>query len=1043
MNLQQLCATLQACLSPNKVEREAAETYLKQHEAVKGHVVNLLRVAGEDSVDPAIRQSASISFKNTAKRTWSPSDDKQPTLDDEDKQLIRDNLVSALVRCPHAVQVQLGEVLRTIVLVDFPERFPSLASTVFSLLTSGDETQIFGGLYALRILARKFEFADEEDRAPLAAMQPTLMPVLLQLLQQLLANPSPDVRMAEYLKLLYKIVWCMSFMGPPAAWMQQDTADAWMGALHAAVLKPAPQEGAPTDADALERWSWWKAKKWALKLAYRLVDKYGDLRMTEGSKHAFAQMFVARWLSPFLDAVLQQVSDMASGRRVALRCQNLCLQLLRSGVETKEGYRHLAPHMDGLLSRVIFPMLRFNAADAQLWAEDPLEFMRKESDLLEDLYSPRTAASNFLFSTCERHAKAHLDRVMAALLAVMSTHTAAVAAGAQVSWEQATAMDGALLAVSTLSHVLKAKKRYRTQVPAMLGAHVLPCLHSPYGFIRAKALWVLGDYCDVEFTDGLGPGSTFAGLFSAVLSGMHDAEVPVAVKAVGSVRSFVETMEDKELLAPVLPHLLTSIFDLMNKVDNEELAGTLETITEKMGADIRPYAVELMRNLVTIFFKYASAAAGADEDDDSTPAAFAAYSVLRAVVMLLDSVWDSPELVPELTGLLLPLLQRYVDSEGEDMIEDLMEILTYLTSRAPTPLGQQLWSLWPQLQHCLTSFGITYWSDILMPLDNFISRDTPTFLAGQPVDYLSSVYQMVEYSLAGDFHDADVAPAPKLLEVVLLHCRGAVDPWLERYLAIVLKRLHTAEHSALRQSLMGVVANALFYNAPLALAALTRLDAVLPTFSAWFDMINRRTAKHNSSCFRSLHTKKVCVLGLLALLESADASLPPLLSSSLPQVVGGVLTLLEDYKALEEKIAKEEAEAEGEEGSDDDEGEEDEEEEDDEAADEYLENLSKLARKHRAAREGNDSDSDDDDGGGGTFWEEDDDDNVETPIDDVDPFVALSDAVARLQAAHAQRWQRVGEALDPAALARVQAALQHAALVKQKQQQKLAAGEAS
>jgi hypothetical protein len=32
--------------------------------------VNLLRVALEDSVDPAIRQVAAISFKNAAKRDW-------------------------------------------------------------------------------------------------------------------------------------------------------------------------------------------------------------------------------------------------------------------------------------------------------------------------------------------------------------------------------------------------------------------------------------------------------------------------------------------------------------------------------------------------------------------------------------------------------------------------------------------------------------------------------------------------------------------------------------------------------------------------------------------------------------------------------------------------------------------------------------------------------------------------------------------------------------------------------------------------------------
>jgi hypothetical protein len=41
-----------------------------QHKHARGQIVNLLRVALEDSVDPAIRQVAAISFKNAAKRDW-------------------------------------------------------------------------------------------------------------------------------------------------------------------------------------------------------------------------------------------------------------------------------------------------------------------------------------------------------------------------------------------------------------------------------------------------------------------------------------------------------------------------------------------------------------------------------------------------------------------------------------------------------------------------------------------------------------------------------------------------------------------------------------------------------------------------------------------------------------------------------------------------------------------------------------------------------------------------------------------------------------
>lgn len=43
-----------------------------QHEAAQGQVVNLLRVAAEPTVDLAVRQAASISFKNAVKSKWEP-----------------------------------------------------------------------------------------------------------------------------------------------------------------------------------------------------------------------------------------------------------------------------------------------------------------------------------------------------------------------------------------------------------------------------------------------------------------------------------------------------------------------------------------------------------------------------------------------------------------------------------------------------------------------------------------------------------------------------------------------------------------------------------------------------------------------------------------------------------------------------------------------------------------------------------------------------------------------------------------------------------
>lgn len=72
-------------------------------------------------------------------------------------------------------------------------------------------------------------------------------------------------------------------------------------------------------------------------------------------------------------------------------------------------------------------------------------------------------------------------------------------------------------------------------------------------------------------------------------------------------------------------------------------------------------------------------------------------------------------------------------------------------------------------------FGIDYWENILIPLDNFVSRGTEQFLNSTNPSYQDSVYALVQHTLAGDFDELSMIPAVKLMEVVLQNCPGKVS----------------------------------------------------------------------------------------------------------------------------------------------------------------------------------------------------------------------------------------------------------------------------
>lgn len=50
-----------------------------------------------------------------------------------------------------------------------------------------------------------------------------------------------------------------------------------------------------------------------------------------------------------------------------------------------------------------------------------------------------------------------------------------------------------------------------------------------------------------------------------------------------------------------------------------------------------------------------------------------------------------------------------------------------------------MWSLWPQIYEAYNDFALDYFENIMVPLDNYISRGTPTFLGGRSPCYLDQV----------------------------------------------------------------------------------------------------------------------------------------------------------------------------------------------------------------------------------------------------------------------------------------------------------------
>ena len=658
-------------------------------------------------------------------------------------------------------------------------------------------------------------------------------------------------------------------------------------------------------------------------------------------------------------------------------------------------YKLLAPSLPQLLTTVAFPLLCFSAADAELWSDDPHEYIRKGYDILEDMHSPRTAAMSFIAELL----RVRGDEQMHSFLSFLSSVLHRCSAGTPPESRPYAQLDGALFALGSLCELLRKRQPYCGQLEGMLGAHVLPEFSNPRGHLRAKACWVAGMYADVDFASA----QAFNSLLAAVVGRLADAELPVRVDAAVALRSFVESAVDLGALRSILPSLLDSLFQLMAEVESEDLVFTLEEVVEKFGDEMAPYAEGLIGNLVAAFWRLLAAEGEGDEEEGGT--ALSCLGCLRTMSTVLDAVSSQPALYPRLEAHLLPLLRRMISAEGQDVYEEVLDILSYLTYYSPT-LSDDLWALFPVLIANVNDWGLDYFRESLTALDNMISRDTQRFLGGWDAAgtrHLDAVFRLCAAVLSHPEHEEeDCMCAPQLLAIVLQHCGGQVDSLLEPALALVASRLEgtrRAEESFFRDVLLLVWTHALQYNARLALAAATRSGALGVLFTSWNAALGkRRRGSGKRVHFRREQDKKICALALTQLLALPPAEAPAMLGAFGTQMLVVAVELLSELKTQRQaRLKAEEEEDDGLESDDDS---------DDYAGVEDDEEAPGEAQPHAQGRApaaaGDDDGASDGDSDWSDFTEE--DDGAAGPLDAIDPFIFFTDAMSHLAATQQQRF---------------------------------------
>ncbi|KAF8713095.1 ARM repeat-containing protein, partial [Rhizoctonia solani] len=960
--------------------RIAAELELrKQAVGQAGMLSAVVQIVGTNGVDLSVRQAAVVFLKNAVARGYKSSNIPvqhqlpAPPVPDADKQVIKQHILPLIVASPNrAIRIQLAAILKTLVSHDFPERWPGFMENVVQLLQSDRSESVFGGMTALLEIFKTYRYRPDESTKILPQIVEKTFPLLVSLGSKAAANPGAP-ESADFLHLILK-TYRNSIQQRLSEHQQASSSLVPWGRLFFAVINvQPPADQVPESLDEREKCPWWKAKKWAYATLNRLFMRYGSpsdlVKALQKQYSKFAQHFATSFAPEILNTYLHQVElNVSGGTWLSKRVTYLIIQFLQQSAKAKTTWQVLKPHIQGLVSSFVFPLLVFTDDKAEAWAADPVEYVRFDIAEFEDYGTPFGMATVFIQSLATTRTKASFGPMLNFIQSIL---------GNPASTPQSRF--GAHRMTACLAGVILEHPDAKGVMESYVVSHVLPEFRSDHAYLRAVVrLYQLlrlnnkltsDQACELvtalmrhrfEFTEE----TNLEQLSTQVVHAFDDPELPVRLHAALALTELIQRPPVQQALKPMIGKVMQGLLKIADETDLDVLTTAMQTFVEQFSEDLVPIAVQLTTRLIDSYMRLLTETLSKEETaedwDENADKKFAAMGNARTIQTIVTAMEGSKEILIELQAILAPMVLATLEHQALEMLPS---------------------------------------------LDNFICFGKEAF--AQRLDYREMVLDIYVTSLTSDhLGEQDAIIGCKLIEGLMLSLPGQLDGIIPQVITHALNKGVSAKTKILKLHLLNVFVSALLCSPALALHALG--TSARPVFDRWF------VALRNGSLAR-VHDKKLSLLAFCELLKLEGERVPADLQDGWVGIVGGILQLLEEYPKAVENRQKLEEDFNDEEYELDDEthlnmADDDEDVQDEENA--YLERLTEESERLRA-KLAKDEDSDEDE------ESDDDDDDVEeelgfeSPLNDVDPYIAFKYALTALQTANAPVYQAATTSLTP------------------------------
>ena len=674
--------------------------------------------------------------------------------------------------------------------------------------------------------------------------------------------------------------------------MEQNQMVGWCTLFLTIVGKSAPDHALDEDLDERERSHFWKTKKWAYANLNRLFVRYGSPSSNQKNSSPemveFSKTFLANFAPEILKGYLQQIEKWASKTTwLSKPSLSYTLSFMDECVKPKLMWNHLKPHMDTLISHVLFPILCQSDEDIELFDSDPPEYLHRKLNFYEEVSAPDVAATNFLVSLTKSRKKQTFT-ILNFVNNIVNTYESAAD-----DQRHPREKEGALRMIGTLASVILGKKSpIADQVEYFFVRHVFPEFRSPHGFLRARACDTLGKFEQLEFKDP----SNLLIIYRNILESMADPALPVRVEAALALQPLIRHEVIRASMQQNIPQIMQQLLKLANEVDVDALANVMEDFVEEFAAELTPFAVALSEQLRDTYLRIVRELVErqSTKEDDETYGDFlddksiTALGVLQTIGTLILTLEATPDVLMHLETILMPVIQVTLENKLYDLYNEVFEIIDSCTFSAKS-ISPTMWQAFVLMHTTFKSGAELYLEDMLPALDNFVSYGSEMMV--QNPSYIEALVGMV----SDIFHDEKVGSVDricgcKLAEAIMLNLRGHVDRFVPTFVELAMKVLSSNELKvkSYRIHLMEMVINAIYYNALITLQLLESNGWTNKFFSSWFS---------NIESFTRVHDKKLSIVAISALLTLNASEVPTSVQQGWPRLLQGVVRLFQTLPA--------------------------------------------------------------------------------------------------------------------------------------------------